>query len=69
MFRLLSLRGRRSRRAARYGPLCPRRSPRARRLVVEALEERTLLSYSFTMIADTSGAIGDLSRFTPCRRS
>jgi hypothetical protein len=37
--------------------------------VLEALEERTLLSYSFTLIADTSGAIGDLSRFTPSLNS
>src|SRR5438128_2537228 len=50
---------------AGYRSLCPRRSPRARPLVVEALEERTLLSYNFTMIADTSGAFGDVSRFFP----
>src|SRR6266852_2513396 len=35
-------------------PLCPRRSFCARPLVVEALEERTLLSYTFSQIADIS---------------
>ena len=69
MFRLLTILDRRPRCAARRRPLCPRRSPPARRLVLEALEERTLLSYSFTLIADTSGALGDLSRFTPSLNS
>jgi arylsulfate sulfotransferase len=52
MFRLRSLRGGLQRRPARPRPLYPRRSPRARPLVIEALEARTLLSYSFTLIAD-----------------
>jgi len=44
---------------------CRRQHASARRLVLETLEERTLLSYSFTLIADSSGLYSDISRFTP----